>query len=159
MLNVLNNLPEDPAELRQVSTLLAAEVKALTLKVEQHHDETHLCISLPFVHSFIANIARKRPELNRDKTRWPEARRRSPAGEEGRHPSSLQAGPPPCHRAPVRNFTIGRQRRIGIETPGTAFTKPGAGGRGSLAAVLKIGHINSHLLVGDGFAGQPGSPV
>ncbi len=33
-----------------------------------HHDETHLCISLPFVLSFIANIARKRPEPNRDKT-------------------------------------------------------------------------------------------
>ncbi len=35
MLNTLNNLPEDPTELRQVSTLLAAEVKALTLKFEQ----------------------------------------------------------------------------------------------------------------------------
>ena len=33
-----------------------------------HHGETHLCISLPFVLSFIASIARKRPELNRDKT-------------------------------------------------------------------------------------------
>ena len=33
-----------------------------------HHGETHQCISLPFVLSFIANIARKRPELNRDKT-------------------------------------------------------------------------------------------
>jgi len=33
-----------------------------------HHAETRLCISLPFSISFIANIARKRPELNRDKT-------------------------------------------------------------------------------------------
>jgi len=33
-----------------------------------HHAETRLCISLPFHISFIANIARKRPELNRDKT-------------------------------------------------------------------------------------------
>jgi len=33
-----------------------------------HHAETRLCISLPFILSFIANIARKRPELNRDKT-------------------------------------------------------------------------------------------
>jgi hypothetical protein len=33
-----------------------------------HHGETRLCISLPFSISFIANIARKRPELKRDKT-------------------------------------------------------------------------------------------
>jgi hypothetical protein len=33
-----------------------------------HHAETRLCISLPCHISFIANIARKRPELNRDKT-------------------------------------------------------------------------------------------
>ena len=33
-----------------------------------HRAETRLCISLPFSISFIANIARKRPELNRDKT-------------------------------------------------------------------------------------------
>jgi hypothetical protein len=33
-----------------------------------HHAETRRCISLPFSISFIANIARKRPELNRDKT-------------------------------------------------------------------------------------------
>jgi len=41
MLNALDNLPEDPAELRQVSTLLAAEVKALTLKVEQLQHQLH----------------------------------------------------------------------------------------------------------------------
>ncbi|AGI68191.1 hypothetical protein OAN307_c25970 [Octadecabacter antarcticus 307] len=34
-----------------------------------HHGETRLYISLQFVLSFIANIARKRPELNRGKTR------------------------------------------------------------------------------------------
>ncbi|NRB20510.1 MAG: topoisomerase DNA-binding C4 zinc finger domain-containing protein [Rhodobacteraceae bacterium] len=34
-----------------------------------HHGETRLCIALPFLISFTANIARKRPELNRDKTR------------------------------------------------------------------------------------------
>jgi hypothetical protein len=34
----------------------------------QHHDETHLFISLPLVLSFIASIARTRPELNRGKT-------------------------------------------------------------------------------------------
>ena len=33
-----------------------------------HHAETRLCISLPFHISFIANIARKRPELKRGKT-------------------------------------------------------------------------------------------
>ncbi|MCP5071698.1 MAG: hypothetical protein GY947_00175, partial [Rhodobacteraceae bacterium] len=41
MLNVLDNLPEDPTELRQVSTLLAAEVRALTLKVEQLQHQLH----------------------------------------------------------------------------------------------------------------------
>ena len=41
MLNILKNLPEDPAELRQVSELLAAEVKALTLKVEQLQHQLH----------------------------------------------------------------------------------------------------------------------
>ena len=41
MLNALANLPEDPAELRQVSEFLAAEVKALTLKVEQLQHPLH----------------------------------------------------------------------------------------------------------------------
>jgi hypothetical protein len=37
-----------------------------------HHSETRLCIFLPFHISFKANIARKRPELKRDKAkRWP----------------------------------------------------------------------------------------
>jgi hypothetical protein len=35
-----------------------------------HHGETRLCIFLPFHISFIANIARKRPELKRDKTNF-----------------------------------------------------------------------------------------
>ena len=43
------------------------------LRCAQHHAETRLCISLPFLVSFIANIARKRPELNRDKTNQLEA--------------------------------------------------------------------------------------
>ena len=41
MLNALINLPKDPTELRQVSELLAAEVKALTLKVEQLQHQLH----------------------------------------------------------------------------------------------------------------------
>ena len=41
MLNALDNLPEDPTELRQVSELLAAEVKALTLRVEQLQHQLH----------------------------------------------------------------------------------------------------------------------
>jgi transposase len=41
MLNTLKNLPEDPIELRRVSELLAAEVKALTLKVEQLQHQLH----------------------------------------------------------------------------------------------------------------------
>ncbi len=41
MLNTLKNLPKDPTELRQVSELLAAEVKALTLKVEQLQHQLH----------------------------------------------------------------------------------------------------------------------
>jgi hypothetical protein len=36
----------------------------LSLRCALHHGETRLCISLPFSISFIANIARKRPELN-----------------------------------------------------------------------------------------------
>jgi hypothetical protein len=32
-----------------------------------HHGETRLCTSWPFSISFIANIARKRPDLNRDR--------------------------------------------------------------------------------------------
>ncbi|MGE4611249.1 MAG: transposase, partial [Paracoccaceae bacterium] len=41
MLNALDKLPEDPAELRLVSELLATEVKALTLKVEQLQHQLH----------------------------------------------------------------------------------------------------------------------
>jgi transposase len=41
MLNALDTLPEDPAELRQVNTLLVSEVKALTLKVEQLQHQLH----------------------------------------------------------------------------------------------------------------------
>jgi len=41
MLNALDNLPDNPAELRQVTELLAAEVKALTLKVEQLQHQLH----------------------------------------------------------------------------------------------------------------------
>jgi transposase len=41
MLNALKTLPEDPAELRQVSELLIAEVKTLTLKVEQLQHQLH----------------------------------------------------------------------------------------------------------------------
>ena len=41
-----------------------------SLRCALHHGETQQCTSLPFLVSFIANIARKRPELNRDKTRF-----------------------------------------------------------------------------------------
>ena len=41
MLNALKTLPEDAAELRQVSKLLVAEVKALTLTVEQLQHQLH----------------------------------------------------------------------------------------------------------------------
>jgi hypothetical protein len=39
-----------------------------SLRYALHHAETRLCISLQFHISFIANIARKRPELKWDKT-------------------------------------------------------------------------------------------
>ncbi len=45
-----------------------------------HHAETRLCTSLPFHFSFIANIARKRPEINRDKTNASLSRRGSGGG-------------------------------------------------------------------------------
>ena len=40
----------------------------LSTRSAQHHGETHLCVPLPFVLSSSANIARKKPGLNRDKT-------------------------------------------------------------------------------------------
>ena len=48
----------------------------LSSRCAQHHRETRPCISLPVSISFIANIAQKRPELNRDKTSscWPVGR-------------------------------------------------------------------------------------
>ena len=48
---------------------LEAALRHCWLPSEPHHAETRLCISLPFFISFIANNARKRPELKRDKTR------------------------------------------------------------------------------------------
>ena len=41
MLNALDNLPEDPAELRQVTELLAAEVKAQALMIEKLQHQLH----------------------------------------------------------------------------------------------------------------------
>ena len=41
MLKDLDKLPEDPVELRAVSTLLVNEVKALSLKVEQLQHQLH----------------------------------------------------------------------------------------------------------------------
>ena len=41
MLNVLDNLPEDPIKLRQVSELLAAEMTVLTLKVKHLQLQLH----------------------------------------------------------------------------------------------------------------------
>lgn len=41
MLNSLTNLPEDPAELRQVAELLAAEVKAQALMIEKLQHQLH----------------------------------------------------------------------------------------------------------------------
>jgi hypothetical protein len=40
----------------------------VAIRTAPHRSETRLCISLPFLDSFIANIARKRSELNSDKT-------------------------------------------------------------------------------------------
>jgi len=41
MLNILHNLPEDPTELRQVTELLAAEVKAQALMIEKLQHQLH----------------------------------------------------------------------------------------------------------------------
>ncbi len=41
MLNSLTNLPEDPVELRQVTELLAAEVKAQALMIEKLQHQLH----------------------------------------------------------------------------------------------------------------------
>ena len=47
---------------------LAVALSHLSSLCGPHHAETRLCLSLPVSISFIANIVRKRPELNRDKT-------------------------------------------------------------------------------------------
>ena len=54
---------------------------------------------------------------------------------------------------------VGSASKPEIETAGRAFAEPGTGGRGSLTVGLEVWHIKSHLLVGDGFVGQPGSSV
>jgi len=41
MLNALANLPEDPAELRKITELLAAEVKAQALMIEKLQHQLH----------------------------------------------------------------------------------------------------------------------
>ncbi len=41
MLNALINLPEDPVELRQVTELLAAEVKTQALMIEKLQHQLH----------------------------------------------------------------------------------------------------------------------
>lgn len=57
--------------------LLVVASNRWSLRCAQHQGETHLCISLPFLVSFIANIARKRPEQNRGKTTSCPSRHRS----------------------------------------------------------------------------------
>jgi len=63
------------------------------------------------------------------------------------------------HRASMKDLALRRRCRVGIETSGSPFAEPGAGGRCALTVVLEVGHIQSQLLVGDGFVGQPGSSV
>lgn len=41
---------------------------------------------------------------------------------------------------------------IGVDAPGGAFAEARAGGGGALAVLETVGHVDSHLLVGDGFA-------
>ena len=41
MLNALDNLPEDPVELRRVTELLASEVKAQALMIEKLQHQLH----------------------------------------------------------------------------------------------------------------------
>ena len=41
MLNALDNLPEDPVELRRVTGLLASEVKAQALMIEKLQHQLH----------------------------------------------------------------------------------------------------------------------
>jgi hypothetical protein len=63
------------------------------------------------------------------------------------------------HCASVNNLAVRRQGWIGIETPRSALAEPGAGSGCSLAMGLEVGHVQSQLLVSDGFVGQPGSSV
>jgi hypothetical protein len=57
------------------------------------------------------------------------------------------------HGAPAGDPAVRRRCRVGIEAPGGPFAEPGAGSRCALTMVLEVGHIQSQLLVGDGFAG------
>ena len=68
---------------------LVAMADRWSLRCVQHHDETRPCISLPFIVSFKANIARKRPEPKRDGTR-PQRRRFGRAGRRGTYGASHQ---------------------------------------------------------------------
>jgi len=43
-----------------------------------------------------------------------------------------------CYGAPMRDVAVGRQCRIGVKTPGSAFAEPGTGGCGSLTMGLKV---------------------
>lgn len=47
---------------------LVAALSRWSWRYALHHGETRLCISLPFMICFMASVARKRPEQNRDKT-------------------------------------------------------------------------------------------
>jgi len=63
------------------------------------------------------------------------------------------------HRAAVNGLAVRGRGRVGIEPAGRALAEPGARRRCALSMLVEVGRGQSHLLVGDGFAGQPGSSV
>ena len=58
------------------------------------------------------------------------------------------------HGTPAGGLALRRKAGIRLEAAGSAFAEPCAGGSDTLAVLKAVGHVDSHLLVGDGFARQ-----
>ena len=61
--------------------------------------------------------------------------------------------------APALGLALGRQARIRVDPAPGAFAEPRPGGGGALAVTMSVLHVDSRLLVGDGFARHDGTSV
>ena len=55
---------------------------------------------------------------------------------------------------PAGGLALRRKAGIRLEAAGSAFAEPCAGCSDTLAVLKAVGHVDSNLLVGDGFARQ-----